>query len=87
MTTIYSIDSEGRLFTDREQHFFLDSQLIRERSYYIRRQYLLDQIAKLIGYDDFDGLDTYLRCSGVTSDVLDSWIASESLTKNLLHIS
>ena len=85
MTTIYSTDSEGRLFTDRKQHFYIDSQLIRERSYYIRRQYLLDQVAKLLGYDGFDSLETYLRCSGVTADVLDSWISSGKLVENLVR--
>ena len=83
MITIYSADSEGRLFTDPKQHFYLDAALLQEKAYYLRRQYLLDQIAQCLGYDSFDALDTYLRCSGVTAGVRDAWIASGNLAENL----
>lgn len=83
MITIYSTDSEGRLFTDPKQHFYLDSKLLQEKAYYIRRRYLLDQIAECLGYSSFKSLDGFLRCSGVTAEVRDAWIASESLGEHL----
>ena len=83
MITIYSTDSEGRLFTDPKQHYYIDSRLLQEKAYYTRKQYLLDQIAKCLGYKDFDGLDTYLRCSGVSPNTIDAWISSGTITENL----
>lgn len=84
MITIYSTDSEGRLFTDPKQHFFLDSQLLREKAYYLRRQHLLDEIAKRLGYKDSGSMIAFLRCSGVTADVLEAWIDSGNLAQKLL---
>ena len=84
MITIYSVDSEDRLFTDPKQHFYIDAALLQEKAYYTRKQYLLDQIAQRLGYKDFNDLDTYLRCSGVTAETRDAWIASGDLTKHPL---
>ena len=81
MIMIYSTDSEGRLFTDPKQHFYLDPKLLQEKAYYLRRQYLLNQIAENLGYSNFDNLKTYLRCRGVTAETLNTWIATESLSK------
>lgn len=83
MIMIYSTDPDGRLFTDPKQHFYIDSELLQEKAYYLRRNYLLDQIAGCLGYKGFDDLNTHLRCSGVTQETLDAWIASGDLAKHL----
>ena len=83
MITIYSTDSEGRLFTDPKQHYYIDSKLLQEKAYYTRRQRLLDQIAECLGYKDYDGLDTYLRCSGVSPETIDKLISSGNIIENL----
>lgn len=74
MTIIYSVDSAGRLYTDRNQHFYVDSDLLRERAAAKRTAHLLDQISIRLGYRSFDDLDVSARCAGVSSAVLMSWI-------------
>ena len=86
MITIYSTDSEGKLFTDPKQHFYIDTELLQEKAYYLRRQYLLDQIAECIGYPDFNSLETTTRCRGVTKETMDAWITSGDLAKNLMLV-
>lgn len=83
MITIYSVDSEGRLFTDEKQHFYIDSKLLREKAAAVRTEYLLNRIAKAVGYKDFSSLDAYLRCSGITASTLESWILSGKLIENI----
>lgn len=87
MIKIYSADAEtGKLFTDEKQRFYLDAQLLRERRIAIRTEYLLDRIAKALGYKSHDEMMTSIRCSGVTQDTLDAWITSGKLIKNLKHM-
>jgi len=83
MIMIYSTDSDGKLFTDAKQHFYIDAELLQEKAYIIRRQHLLNQIAECLGYQDFDSLETTTRCHGVTKETMDAWIASGDLVKNL----
>lgn len=84
MIMIYSANPEtGALFTDEKKHFYIDTELLQEKALALRTNYLLDRIAKTVGFTGFDELDTYLRCSGVTADVLDSWIMSGTLAENL----
>lgn len=76
MIIIHSVDSNGRLFTDKKQHFYIDADLLRERAAGIRERFLLDKIAVVLGWTSFDELDTFSRCNGATRDVLMYWILS-----------
>ena len=76
MIIIHSVDSNGRLFTDKKQHFYIDADLLRERAAGIRERFLLDKIASVLGWSSFDELDTFARCNGATRDVLMYWIIS-----------
>lgn len=82
MIMIYSTDGE-KLFTDPKQHFYIDAELLREKARLTRTEYLLNQIAQRLGYKSFSELDTFLSCSGITADVLESWILSGNLAQNL----
>ena len=64
MITIYSVDTEGRLFTDPKQHFYIDAALLQEKATAKKIQSTLDQIGALFGYKSGDELTTYLACSG-----------------------
>lgn len=64
MITIYSVDTEGRLFTDPKQHFFVDAELLQEKATALKIQATLDKIAALVGFKSGDELTTYLACSG-----------------------
>lgn len=70
MITIYSVDTEGRLFTDPKQHFFVDAALLQEKATALKIQATLDRIAALIGFKSGDELTTYLACSGYVVDEL-----------------
>lgn len=87
MITIYLVNPEtGALYTDEKQHFYIDADLLREKAIAIKTAHLLDRIAKIAGYESFDSMSTCLRCSGVTADVLDSWIMSGKLAESLKAI-
>ena len=70
MITIYSVDTEGRLFIDPKQHFFVDAGLLQEKAVATKIQYMLDQIAIRIGYKNGDELTTSLTCFGYDVDDL-----------------
>jgi len=70
MITIYSVDTEGRLFTDPKQHFFVDAELLQEKATAKKIQSTMDQIAARFGYKSGDSLVTYLACSGYDVDGL-----------------
>ena len=81
MITIYSTDGD-RLYTDPKQRFYIDAELLREKARLTRTEYLLNQIAQRLGYKSFSELDTFLSCSGVTADVLESWILSGNIVQS-----
>lgn len=84
MITIYSVNPEtGALYTDEKQRFYIDAELLRERAIAIKTMHLLDRIASIAGYGSRESMITSLRCSGVTADVLDSWIMTGKLTELL----
>ena len=64
MITIYSVDTEGRLFTDPKQRFYIDAALLQEKATAKKIQATLDRIASLVGYKNGDELTTFLACSG-----------------------
>jgi hypothetical protein len=70
MITIYSVDTEGRLFTDPKQHFFIDAALLQEKATAKKIQAVMDQIASRFGYKSGDELTTFLACSGYNVDDL-----------------
>jgi len=83
MITIYSVDKEGRLFTDPKQHYFIDAELLQEKATAKKIQYTLDQIAARIGFKSGDELTAYLSCSGYNVEelILSGYLAA-ALTKN-----
>ena len=83
MITIYSTDAEGRLFTDPQQRFFIDAELLQEKKTALRIQALLDQIAVRVGYKSGDELTTSLTCFGYEVDKL---IRSGNLAQVLAKI-
>ena len=83
MITIYSVDTEGRLFTDPKQHYYIDSVLLHEKATAKKIQSTLDKIASLLGYNTGDELTTYLTCSGFD---VDSLISSGNLANVLTRI-
>ena len=70
MITIYSVDTEGRLFTDPKQHYYIDSALLQEKATAKKIQATLDQIASRVGFTSGDELTCYLSCSGFNVDDL-----------------
>lgn len=86
MIMIYSTDSNGRLFTDPKQHFYVDADLLREKAVALRTVAVLNQIAARLGYPSFDALDTFARCRGVTHDSLMRWILSGTVAENVSHL-
>lgn len=70
MITIYSVDTEGRLFTDPKQHFFIDAALLQEKATALKIQSTLDKIAARFGYKSGNELTCYLSCSGYNVDEL-----------------
>lgn len=70
MITIYSVDTDGRLFTDPKHHFFIDAALLQEKATATKIQYALDQIAIRFGYKSGDELTTSLACFGYDVDDL-----------------
>lgn len=88
MINIYSADPEnGILYTDEKQHYYIDGELLREKAMEIRTKYLLDEIAKAAGFAGYPEMDTFLRCSGITRETFDSWVASGTMAKNLNLLS
>lgn len=83
MITIYSTDTEGRLYTDPKQHFFIDAPLLRERAVILRTRAILNQIAQLLGYDTYSSLCSSAVCHGVTEPVLMDWILSGTIADNM----
>ena len=82
MITIYSVDTDGRLFTDPKQHFFIDAELLQEKATSKKIQSTLDQIAARVGFKNGDELTTYLACSGyVVNDLILSGNLVSALTK------
>lgn len=79
MITIYSVDSEGRLFTDPLRRFYVDASLLQEK----KTAYIMEQIARTLGFRSFDDLRTMTRCRGVTEDVLMAWILSGKIADRL----
>ena len=76
MIRIYSVDSNGKLFTDEKQHFYIDSELLHEKSVVLRTWYTLNQIAIRLGWQSYNELSTFARCTGITESVLINWIIS-----------
>ena len=70
MITIYSVDTEGRLFTDPKQHFYIDAALLQEKATAKKIQVTMDRIAARFGYKSGDDLTAYLTCSGYDVDGL-----------------
>ena len=70
MITIYSVDTEGRLFTDPKQHFFIDAALLQKKATALKIQSTLDKIAARFGYKSGNELTNYLSCSGYNVDEL-----------------
>ena len=83
MITIYSVDTEGRLFTDPKRHYYIDAALLQEKATAKRIQTAIDKIAALLGYKSGDEFLTYLTCSGFD---VDSLIRSENLANVLTRI-
>ena len=84
MITIYSVDTEGRLFTDPKQHYYIDAALLQERATAKKIQSTLDQIAARFGYKSGEELTTYLTCSGY---IVDDLIRSGNLASVLMTLS
>jgi hypothetical protein len=85
MIRIFSADPEtGKLFTDEKKHFFIDSELLKEKALSLRTRHMLDKIAKSAGWTGADDMLSYLRCSGVTSETFDYWLLSGTLAENLM---
>lgn len=85
MITIYSVSGE-KLFTDRKEHFYIDADLLQEKAVAIRTQTILDRIARVLGYPDFDSLRTHTHSRGVTEETLMSWILSGQITTALNYL-
>ena len=83
MITIYSVDTDGRLFTDTKQHFFIDAALLQEKATAKKIHTTLDQIAIRFGYKSGNELTTYLACSGY---IVDDLILSGNLANVLTRI-
>jgi hypothetical protein len=83
MITIYSVDTEGRLFTDPKQHYYINAALLQEKVTAKRIQTALDRIAAMLGSKTGDELTTYLTCSGFD---VDSLIRSGNLAKVLTRV-
>jgi hypothetical protein len=82
MITIYSVDTEGRLFTDPKQHFFIDAALLQEKATAKKIQFTLDQIAARFGYKSGEELTSSLACAGyVVNDLILSGNLVSALTK------
>jgi hypothetical protein len=73
MIMIYST-KDGRLYTDEKQHFYLDEELLREKALATRTEYLLNQIARTIGFKDYSEMVVSFLAQGVTEEVLKGWI-------------
>ena len=83
MITIYSVDTEGRLFTDPKQHYYIDAALLQEKATAKKIQATMDKIAARFGYKNGDELITYLTCSGYNVDgLIRSWNLVPVLTRN-----
>jgi hypothetical protein len=83
MITIYSVDTEGRLFTDPKQHFFIDAALLQEKATALKIQFTLDKIASRFGYKSGNELTTYLSCSGYNvNELILSGNLANVLTRN-----
>lgn len=83
MITIYSADTSGRLYTDRKQRAYIDAALLREKACAIKTAAVLDKIARVLGFDSFETLDTFTRCSGMTREVLLDLIVSGKIADAL----
>ena len=71
MITIYSVDTEGRLFTDPKQHFYIDAALLQEKATAKKIESTLDQIAARVGFKSGNELTSYLSCSGfIVNDLI-----------------
>lgn len=70
MITIYSVDTEGRLFTDPKQHYFIDAALLQEKATAKKIESTLDKIAALVGFKSGNELTTHLACNGYNVDEL-----------------
>jgi len=83
MITIYSVDTEGRLFTDPKQHYFIDAALLQGKATTKKIEVMLDQIAARVGFKSGDELTTYLACSGyIVNDLIISGNLVNVLTRN-----
>ena len=83
MITIYSVDADGRLFTDPKQHFYVDAEVLRKKATLLRTYAVLDQIARRLGYRSFDSLRTSAITRGITDAVLLRWILAGTAANNL----
>ena len=84
MITIYSVDTEGRLFTDPKQHYFIDAALLQEKATAKKIETTLDKIAAHCGYKSGDELITYLACTGYNvEELISSGNLAAVLTKML----
>ena len=79
MITIYSVDSEGRLFTDPLSRFYVDASLLQEK----KTAYVMEQIAWKLGFDSFNSLRCMTRSFGVTEDIMMDWILSGQIADKL----
>lgn len=86
MITIYST-SEGKLFTDRKEHFYIDAELLMEKAIAVKTATILNRIAQALGFQSMDSLRTYTRCKGVTEEVLMDWILSGKIADALHAIA
>lgn len=87
MITIYSVDSDGRLFTDPKQRAYIDASLLQEKATAVKTAAVLDAIARVFGYRSFASLDAFTRCCGITQDVLMDLIISGKLADVLRRLS
>ena len=86
MITIYST-SEGKLFTDRKEHFYIDAELLKEKAIAVKTAAILNRIAQTLGFQSMDSLRTYTRCKGVTEELLMDWILSGKIADALHAIA
>lgn len=83
MIMIYSADENGNLYTDPKQRAYIDAEILRDRAVYTRTNYVLNRIAQIVGFRSYSEMETSLRCSGVTKEVLDYWVLSGTLVEKL----
>lgn len=87
MITIYSVDAEGRLFTDPKQRAYIDADLLREKAVAVKTAAVLDRIARHLGYRSFDIMHTCLSCCGLAYEDMMRLIYTGKIVEMLPYIT